>query len=105
MDKIAVAAFARSMAYSLKDIYGSPITLNGVDYVAAVSVGTPEYNLETGGFEKPVDFTVRIPRDDMPAPVPTGSPVIIDGKNYRLLSTARSFGALSQEWILEVGTA
>tara|TARA_R110000803_G_scaffold2277_5_gene7625 strand:+ start:41 stop:358 length:318 start_codon:yes stop_codon:yes gene_type:complete len=105
MNKAGVTAFAKQMANTLRDVYGTAVTIAGVSYTAAVSVGEPELNLETGGYEKPVDFILRLPRTDLSAAPPTSSPVVIENVTYRLLSIRRSFGSLSQEWIMEVGTA
>jgi hypothetical protein len=109
MDAASVAAFARQAASQLKSAFGSTVTFgtawNGAprSFTCAVSTGTPELNLESGGYQQPVDYVVRVSKADMCEAPAVKSPVAIDGKNYRVLSVRQNFSPLAQEWIVEVG--
>lgn len=109
MDSDSLAAFARQSAAKLQGAFGTQVTFglrwDGVPQTlkCAVSTGTPELNLESGGFQQPVDFVVRVTKTDMPEPPEIKSAVTIDGKNYRVLSVRQNFSPLAQEWIVEVG--
>lgn len=104
MNLAAVTDFAKTMATTLNELYGSTVTVGGTAYTAVVSTGTPELNLESGGFMKPVDFVVRIRKADLASAPAVKSAVVIGGTTYRLLAVRQAFTALAQEWILEVGT-
>jgi hypothetical protein len=109
MDATSVAAFARQAAAQMKSAFGSTVTFgeawNGAprNFTCAVSTGTPELNLESGGYQQPVDFVVRVSKTDMCEAPEVKSPVTIDGKNYRVISVRQNFSPLAQEWIVEVG--
>jgi hypothetical protein len=109
MDAISVAEFARQAASTIKATFGSPVIFgaayNGAprSFTCAVSTGTPELNLESGGFQQPVDFVVRVSKADMPEAPEIKSAVTIEGKNYRVMSVRQNYSALAQEWIVEVG--
>jgi hypothetical protein len=109
MDAASVAAFARQAASQLKSAFGSTVTFgtawNGAprSFTCAVSTGTPELNLEAGGYQQPVDYVVRVSKTDMCEAPAVKSPVTIDGKNYRVISVRQNFSPLAQEWIVEVG--
>ena len=92
------------MASTIKEAFGDVVTLAGVEYTAAVSVGEPELNLETGGYMSPVDFIVRIPIADLAIAPAVRSPVVIGDTTYRVMSVRKAFGSLAQEWIIEVST-
>ena len=104
MNKASVAAFSKQMAQTIRDVFGDVVTLSGAEYTAAVSVGEPELNLETGGYMSPVDFIVRIPIADLATAPAVKSPVVIGGSTYRVMSVRKAFGSLAQEWIIEVST-
>ena len=114
MNLAGVTEFAKLMADKINELYGSTVTYSGIDYRAVVTTGTPEFNLEAGGFQSPVQYVVRIRKSDMPednpfeiwnqGPPSVKSSIIIGGKTYYIFSVRQSFSALSQEWILEVGT-
>lgn len=105
-----VAAFSQRAAAQLKEAFGTTVTFgeawNGAPrkFICAVSTGTPELNLESGGFQQPVDYVVRVTKADMPDAPEVKSPVTIQGKNYRVLSVRQNYSPLAQEWIVEVGT-
>ena len=110
MDAAAVTDFAKLAANTLNSVFGSDVTF-GVHYngaprtvKAVVSTGSPELNLEAGGFQKPVEFVVRVLKTVMPDAPEVKSPATIGGKNYRVLSVREHFSPLAQEWIIEVGT-
>ena len=109
MNAADVAAFARQAAQQLKSAFGSTVTFgtawNGAprSFTCAVSTGTPELNLESGGFQQPVDYVVRVAKSDMDCAPEVKSPVTIEGKNYRVLSVRQNYSPLAQEWIVEVG--
>lgn len=109
MDGESLAAFARQSAAKLQGAFGTQVTFgttwNGAPrcFQCAVSTGTPELNLESGGFQQPVDFVVRVTKEDMPEPPEVKSPVTLNGKNYRVISVRQNFSPLAQEWIVEVG--
>jgi hypothetical protein len=109
MDATSVAAFARQAAAQMKSAFGTTVTFgeawNGAprNFTCAVSTGTPELNLESGGYQQPVDFVVRVSKTDVCEAPEVKSPVTIDGKNYRVISVRQNFSPLAQEWIVEVG--
>jgi len=109
MTAASVAAFARQAAQQLQSAFGQPVTFgvswNGAPrcYQCAVSVGTPELNLESGGYQQPVEYVVRVNKTDMPEPPEVKSAVGISGKSYRVLSVRQNHSPLAQEWIVEVG--
>jgi hypothetical protein len=109
MDATSVAAFARQAATQLQSAFGSTVSFgtgwNGAprSFTCAVSTGTPELNLESGGFQQPVEYVVRVLKSDMPEAPAAKSPVSIDGKNYRVISVRQNYSPLAQEWIVEVG--
>ena len=109
MDATSVAAFARQAAAQMQSAFGTTVTFgeawNGAprNFTCAVSTGTPELNLESGGYQQPVDFVVRVSKTDMCEAPEVKSPVTIDGKNYRVISVRQNFSPLAQEWIVEVG--
>jgi hypothetical protein len=109
MDAASVAAFARQAAAQMQSAFGTTVTFgeawNGAprSFTCAVSTGTPELNLESGGFQQPVDYVVRVPKTDMPHPPEVKSAVKIAGKNYRVISVRLNYSPLAQEWIVEVG--
>jgi len=114
MNRAGITEFAKAMADTLNTLFGSTVTYAGIDYQAVVSTGTPELNLDAGGFQSPVQFVVRIRKSDLPednpfqvwqqGPPSPKSAITISGKTYYILAVRQSFSALSQEWILEVGT-
>lgn len=104
MNLAGVTDFAKAMAQTIKELYGSTVTIAGTSYTAAVSTGTPELNLESGGFQRPIEYVIRIPKADMATAPALKSAVVVGDRNLRLLSVRQSFNALAQEWILEVGT-
>lgn len=109
MDATSVAAFARQAAAQMQSAFGTTVTFgeawNGAprNFTCAVSTGTPELNLESGGYQQPVDFVVRVSKTDVCEAPEVKSPVTIDGKNYRVISVRQNFSPLAQEWIVEVG--
>jgi hypothetical protein len=109
MDATSVAAFARQAAAQMKSAFGTTVTFgeawNGAprNFTCAVSTGAPELNLESGGFQSPVDFVVRVTKTDMPEAPALKSAVKIQGKTYRVLSVRFNYSPLAQEWIVEVG--
>jgi hypothetical protein len=109
MDATSVAAFARQAAAQMQSAFGTTVTFgeawNGAPrcFICAVSTGTPELNLESGGYQQPVDYVVRVTKTDMPEPPEVKSKVTIQGKTYRVLSVRLSYSPLAQEWIVEVG--
>jgi hypothetical protein len=109
MDAISVAEFARQAASTIKSAFGSTVIFgtayNGAprSYTCAVSTGTPELNLESGGYQQPVEYVVRVTKTDMPEAPAVKSAVTIDGKNYRVISVRQNYSPLAQEWIVEVG--
>lgn len=109
MNAASLKNFAQLAAAHLQKGFGSPVIFgtawNGAPrcYQCAVSTGTPELNLESGGYQQPVDFVVRVSKTDMPTAPEVKDPVTIDGKNYRVLSVRQNFSPLAQEWIVEVG--
>lgn len=92
------------MAKSIRDLYGSTVTIGGTSYTAAVSTGTPVLDLESGGFRSPVSFVVRVLKSDMPSAPSVKAAVVINSKNYRVMSVRQNFSPLAQEWIIEVET-
>jgi hypothetical protein len=109
MNAAAITDFAKLAANTLQSNFGTPVTFgttwNGAPrcYSCAVSTGSPELNLESGGFQKPVEFVVRVNKTDMTEAPEIKSAVTIDGKSYRVLSVRLNYSALAQEWIVEVG--
>ena len=114
MNRAGITAFATAMADTLNALYGSTVTYAGIDYQAVVSTGEPELNLESGGFQSPVEFVVRIRKSDLPednpfavwqqGPPSLKSAITINGKTYYIMSVRQAFSPLAQEWILECGT-
>jgi hypothetical protein len=109
MNRSSLAEFAKLAANTIKASFGSTVTFgtawNGAPrtFTCAVSTGTPELNLESGGYQQPVEYVVRVSKTDMCEAPAVKSPVTIDGKNYRVLSVRQNFSPLAQEWIVEVG--
>jgi hypothetical protein len=109
MNAASVTEFAKLAASTIKSTFGSTVIFgtawNGAprSYTCAVSTGTPELNLESGGFQQPVDYVVRVTKTDMPEPPAVKSAVKIQGKTYRVLSVRLNYSPLAQEWIVEVG--
>jgi len=104
VNQAALTSFATAMAKSIRDLYGSTVTIGGTNYTAAVATGEPAFDLESGGFRSPVSFVVRVLKQDMAtAPVPKTA-VVINSKNYRVMSVRQNFSAVAQEWIIEVET-
>ena len=104
MSAQGLSSFAKAMAAHIKATYGSTILFGTKSYTAAVSTGNPSLNLETGGFQQPVDYVVRVTKADMPEAPAVKSAVTIDGKTLRVLSVRQNFSPLAQEWVVEVGT-
>ncbi len=104
MNAASVAEFAKLAASTIKTTYGSTVLFGSTSYTAAVSTGSPELNLESGGFQRPVDFVVRVSKADMATAPAIKSAVTIDSKTYRVLSVRLNYSPLAQEWIVEVGT-
>jgi hypothetical protein len=109
MNRSSLAEFAKLAANTIKASFGSTVTFgtawNGAPrtFTCAVSTGTPELNLESGGYQQPVEYVVRVSKTDMCEAPAVKSPVTIDGKNYRVISVRQNFSPLAQEWIVEVG--
>lgn len=109
MTAAAVTEFAKLAADTLNSVYGSDVQFgtlyNGAPRIvkAVVSTGTPELNLEAGGFQKPVEFVVRVRKADLCDAPEIKSAVVINTKTYRVLSVREHFSPLAQEWIVEVG--
>ena len=104
MDRAGITAFATAMGEKIKELFGSTVTIGGTSYTAAVSTGDPDLNLEAGGFQQPVDFVVRVLKSDLATAPAVKTLVVINAKNYRVLSVRQSFSPLAQEWVIEVGT-
>jgi hypothetical protein len=110
MNAAAITDFAKLAADTLNTAFGSCVQFgtlwNGEPRMvrAVVSTGEPELNLEAGGFQKPVEFVLRVRKSDMSEAPEVKSAVVMDGKTYRVLSVREHFSPLAQEWILEVGT-
>ena len=104
MQAASLTSFATAMAKSIRDLYGSTVTIGGTTYTAAVSTGTPSLDLESGGFRSPVSFVLRVPKADMTNAPAAKTAVVINSKNYRVMSVRQNFSALAQEWIIEVET-
>lgn len=110
MTAAAVTEFAKLSADTLNAVYGSNVTFvaysggQSLTIKAVVSTGEPELNLESGGFQRPVDFIVRTRKVDMATAPVVRSAVTINSKTYRVLSVREHFSPLAQEWIIEVGT-
>jgi hypothetical protein len=105
MNASALTVFATAMARNIRDLYGSTVTIDGTDYTAAVSTGSPTLDLEAGGFRSPVSFVVRIPKEDLETAPETKAEVVINSKTYRVMSVRQNFSPLAQEWIIEVENA
>ncbi len=109
MNAASLTEFAKLAASTIKTSFGSKVIFgtawNGAprSFTCAVSTGTPELNLESGGYQQPVDYVVRVSKTDMPTAPEAKDPVTIDGKNYRVLSVRQNYSPLAQEWIVEVG--
>lgn len=103
MTAAQIADFAKMAASQIKSAYGSSVTFGTSSYTCAVSTGTPELNLESGGFQQPIDYVVRVAKTDMTHAPAVKTLVTINGKNYRVLSVRQNFSPLAQEWIVEVG--
>jgi hypothetical protein len=109
MNAASLTEFAKLAASTIKTSFGSTVIFgtawNGAprSFTCAVSTGTPELNLESGGYQQPVDYVVRVSKTDMPCAPEAKDPVTIDGKNYRVLSVRQNYSPLAQEWIVEVG--
>jgi hypothetical protein len=103
MNAASVTEFAKLAASTIKATYGSSVLFGATSYTAVVSTGSPELNLESGGFQRPVDFVVRVSKVDMPTAPAIKSAVTIDSKIYRVLSVRLNYSPLAQEWIVEVG--
>lgn len=104
MNAVALTSFATAMAKSIRDLYGSTVTIGGTSYTAAVSTGTPSFDLEAGGFRSPVSFVLRVPKEDMTTAPAAKTAVVIDSKTYRVMSVRQNFSPLAQEWVIEVET-
>jgi len=104
MNAASLTSFATAMAKSIRDLYGSTVTIGGTNYTAAVSTGSPTFDLESGGFRSPVSFVVRVLKSDMTNAPETKTAVVIDSKNYRVMSVRQNFSPIAQEWIIEVET-
>jgi hypothetical protein len=83
---------------------GTRINLDGYDLTAVVSPATPELSLESGGFEKPVDFVVRIAKAILATAPAVGAPVKIEDVTYRVTAIRAHVGPLAQDWVLEVAS-
>ena len=114
MNRAGITEFAKVMADTLNALYGSTVTYAGRDYQAVVSTGEPELNLESGGFQSPVEFVVRLRKSDLPesnpfavweqGPPSTKSAITINGKTYYIMAVRQAFSPLAQEYILDCGT-
>ena len=78
------AAAAEAFASILDDI-GVPITINDEEYVAAISMGGVQIDLEEGGFSQDGSLSVRMLVAHLPDPAPTqNSAMTIGDLRYKV---------------------
>lgn len=77
-------AAAEAFASILDDI-GVPITINDEEYLAAISMGGVQIDLEEGGFSQDGSLTVRMLVDHLPDPAPAqNSAMTIGDLRYKV---------------------
>lgn len=77
-------AAAEAFASILDDI-GVPITINDEEYLAAISMGGVQIDLEEGGFSQDGSLTVRMLVAHLPDPAPTqNSAMTIGDLRYKV---------------------
>lgn len=77
-------AAAEAFASILDDI-GVPITINDEEYLAAISMGGVQIDLEEGGFSQDGSLSVRMLVDHLPDPAPTqNSAMTIGDLRYKV---------------------
>jgi hypothetical protein len=77
-------AAAEAFASILDDI-GVPVTINGTEYQAAISMGGVQIDLEEGGFSQDGSLTVRMLVAHLPDPAPAqNSAMTIGGQRYKV---------------------
>lgn len=77
-------AAAEAFASILEDI-GVPITINDEEYLAAISMGGVQIDLEEGGFSQDGSLTVRMLVAHLPDPAPTqNSAMTIGDLRYKV---------------------
>ena len=83
MNPIQEAA-AEAFASILDDI-GVPITISEEEYVAAISMGGVQIDLEEGGFSQDGSLSVRMLVAHLPDPAPAqNSAMMIGGQRYKV---------------------
>jgi hypothetical protein len=77
-------AAAEAFASILDDI-GVPITINDEEYLAAISMGGVQIDLEEGGFSQDGSLSVRMLVDHLPDPAPAqNSAMTIGDLRYKV---------------------
>ena len=77
-------AAAEAFASILEDI-GVPITINDEEYLAAISMGGVQIDLEEGGFSQDGSLTVRMLVANLPSPAPAqNSAMTIGDLRYKV---------------------
>lgn len=70
---------------SILDDIGVPITINGIEYKAAIAMGGVQIDLEDGGFSQDGSLTVRMLVAHLPNPAPVqNSAIMIGDHRYKI---------------------
>ncbi len=70
---------------SILDDIGVPITINGIEYTAAIAMGGVQIDLEEGGFSQDGSLTVRMLVANLPDPAPVqNSAMMIGDHRYKI---------------------
>jgi hypothetical protein len=86
-------AAAEAFASILEDI-GVPITINDEEYLAAISMGGVQIDLEEGGFSQDGSLSVRMLVAHLPDPAPAqNSAMTIGDLRYKVEEIMRKPGA------------
>ena len=105
MNREQIKALATRGVAARAAALGTLVNIDGTDYPAVVSTAAPTMDLEAGGFTSEASFVVRVAKAIMDTPPAKKASVVMDGTTYRVMAVRQSFGALAQEWIIEVETA
>ena len=105
MNREQIQALATRGVAARASALGTLVTIDGTDYTAVVSTAVPTMDLEAGGFTSSASYVVRVAKTSMTIPPEKKAAVVIDGTTYRVMAVRQAFGALAQEWIIEVETA
>lgn len=79
---------------TILDDIGVPITINSIEYKAAISMGGVQIDLEEGGFSQDGSLTVRMLVAHLPDPAPVqNSAMTIGEQRYKIEEIMRKPGA------------